>query len=115
MNETVPYRRGRPRLLRFLARLYGHFPGLDPGRDAPDRKEHQVVSDKPGYKTVADFDSEKAVDQTALISDLSHQLEEGRHEIETLKGANREWHLQVLRLEGARDALRELLLDFIRK
>jgi capsule polysaccharide export protein KpsE/RkpR len=67
------------------------------------------MEEKPGYKTMENFEAEKVIDQTALISDLSHQLEESRAQIETLRSANREWHLQVVRLEGARDSLKELL------
>lgn len=62
-----------------------------------------------------EFEVTKAIDQTALISDLSHQLEEARQEIETLKGANREWSALVARLEGARDALKDLLVDALRR
>ena len=60
-------------------------------------------------------DTGKAIDQTALISDLSHQLEESRTRIEILEDANRQWHLQVVRLEGARDSLRELLVETLKR
>jgi hypothetical protein len=61
--------------------------------------------------TMEEFEKNKAIDQTVLLSDLSHQLEEARAEIETLKAANREWVVHLARAEGAREALKELLRD----
>jgi hypothetical protein len=66
------------------------------------------------YMTQDEFVEKNVVDQTVLITDLSHQLEEARKKIEVLEGANREWHLTAVRLEGAKEALKELLSEFIR-
>jgi hypothetical protein len=61
--------------------------------------------------TMEEFEKNKTVDQTLLLSDLSHQLEEARAEIEKLQAANREWVVHIARAEGARDALKELLRE----
>jgi hypothetical protein len=77
---------------------------------------------RPAYLTQDDLarqkaeaDAHKAIDQTALISDLSHQLEEALVRIKTLETANLAWHLNVTRLEGARDCLKELLVQMMHK
>lgn len=71
---------------------------------------------KPGYQTQDEFTAnleqgtqKRVADQTLLITDLSHQLEEARTEIETLKTANREWAQNAMRAEAARDAMKELI------
>ena len=65
------------------------------------------------FMSQEDFEAGKAIDQTALISDLSHQLEEARTRIEKLEGINREWAERQARLAGARDALKELLVEMM--
>jgi hypothetical protein len=60
-------------------------------------------------------DAGKAIDQTALISDLSHQLEEARAQIEELEAARRNLQIKLIRVEGARDSLRELLVETLKR
>jgi hypothetical protein len=57
------------------------------------------------------MDADKTIDPTALISDLSHQLEQAHGKIDELETAKRELRIKLLRAEGARDALRELLAE----
>jgi hypothetical protein len=56
-------------------------------------------------------DAGKVIDTTALVSDLSHQLEESRGKIEAMEVAIRNLRETLTRVEGARDALRELLVE----
>jgi len=58
-----------------------------------------------------EFEKNKAIDQTVLLSDLSHQLEEARVEIENLKTKNRELRTSLVRTEGARDMLKEMFYE----
>ena len=60
-------------------------------------------------------DAGKVIDQTALISDLSHQLEESRAQIEELEAARRNLQIKLIRVEGARDSLRELLVETLKR
>jgi hypothetical protein len=60
------------------------------------------------------MDANKAIDTTALVSDLSHQLEEAHGKIEELETAKRDLRVKLLRAEGARDALRELLVEAVK-
>ena len=62
-----------------------------------------------------DFDKQQTIDQTLLISDLSHQLESLRQEVEALKTLGRDQGLLITRLEGARDTLKDLLLEVMKK
>ena len=57
----------------------------------------------------------EGIDQTALISDLSHQLEEARAQIEELEAARRNLQIKLIRVEGARDSLRELLVEALKR
>lgn len=70
---------------------------------------------EPKYVTQDEFTEKKAIDQTLLITDLSHQLEEGRKRIDTLEAANRDWASRLARAEGAKEALKELLSEFLLK
>jgi hypothetical protein len=63
------------------------------------------------FATMDEFEKNKAIDQTVLLSDLSHQLEEARVEIENLKTKNRELRTSLVRTEGARDMLKEMFYE----
>jgi hypothetical protein len=67
--------------------------------------------EKKKVETMEDFEKSKAIDQTVLLSDLSHQLEEARTEIDSLKTKNRELRTSLLRTEGARDMLKEMFYE----
>jgi hypothetical protein len=69
------------------------------------------MSSKEGYLTQEEYAKQQTVDQTLLITDLSHQLEEARTRMETLETANRQWAEKSMRAEAARDAIKELLLE----
>jgi hypothetical protein len=65
----------------------------------------------PGYMTQDDLAKKTEVDKTAMLADLSHQLEEARNKITHLEITNRNLTERMMRGEAARDAMRELLMQ----
>jgi uncharacterized coiled-coil protein SlyX len=84
-----------------------------------DKKEEKppeagiLPPNKPGYQTLEQVaeGEVKVADQTALLADLSHQLEELRKTNEHLQNANRSWSERFMRAEAARDAMKELIQE----
>jgi hypothetical protein len=54
-------------------------------------------------------------DPVKVAAELSHELQEALAEIETLKAANRELSIATSRAEAARDVLKELLIEAMRR
>jgi hypothetical protein len=73
-----------------------------------DKKEDNKT---PGYMTQEDLAKQQAIDQTALLADISRQLEEARNKITHLENTNRNLTERMMRGEAARDAMRELLMQ----
>jgi hypothetical protein len=72
-------------------------------KEAPDKS--------PAYLTEEDFAKQQAIDQTALLADLSHQWEEARNQITHLENSNRTLAERMMRGEAARDAMKDLLME----
>lgn len=74
-----------------------------------------MKEEQPGYKTMPEYEAQKAIEATVLASDLSHQLEAERLKVENLEAEKRNFRERLTRLEGARDALRELLVEALKR
>jgi hypothetical protein len=74
----------------------------------------RVADERGGVKTLEQFEAEK-IDPVKLAAELSHELEQAREEIEVLQGANREWHVMLARAEAARDILKDLRVEAMRR
>lgn len=80
-----------------------------------DKKEDKppeagiLPPNKPGYQTLEPGAEPQVKDQTALLADLSHQLEEARRTNESLENKNRNITERMMRAEAARDAMKELI------
>lgn len=75
------------------------------------REALKLQEAKSNYVTQEEYEKGAQIDQTVLISDLSHQLEEARGRIEMLEKANEEWRIENIRAKAARDAVKELFTE----
>jgi hypothetical protein len=84
-----------------MSKLFGDKEETDSGSPLP---EH------PKVMTVDEFKSLKP-NQTELVADLSHQLEELRGQFEKAQAEVMHWKTEQIRARGAVDALKELLVE----
>jgi hypothetical protein len=75
------------------------------------KEKENNAPETPGYMTQDDLAKQMEVDKTAMLADLSHQLEEARNKITHLEITNRNLTERMMRGEAARDAMRELLMQ----
>lgn len=62
-----------------------------------------------GYLTMDDIQAKP--DPIKLAADLSHELEEARHEIDELRKANEEYRIEHIRARATAEAYKELILE----